>query len=103
MKPAGRDKIPGGLKRDSRDLGSVAEMKETSSGGVTQFGSGGPGSPSGCKSSSQDPEWLKARRACAQPILGCDRLGALLLHRLPQPASRLPQGVSRHLVNGNTS
>jgi Fe-Mn family superoxide dismutase len=80
MKPnGGGDKIPGNLeKKIVADLGSVAKMKEDFvQAGVGQFGSGW------C--------WLAWRRAHSR----LRRLGALVLHRLPQPAGRLSEGLCR--------
>ena len=98
MKPnGGGDKIPGNLeKKIISDLGCVAKMKEDFiHAGVTQFGSGwslahGQG--------RQDRRHENAeRRKPAGPWRQADprlrRVGAFLLHRLPQPPAGLSQGV----------
>ena len=98
MKPnGGGDKIPGNLeKKITSDLGSVAKMKEDFiQAGVTQFGSGW------CWLAVKDGKIvvMKTRerrkpagaRRQADPRLR--RVGAFLLHRLPQPAARLSQGL----------
>ncbi len=98
MKPnGGGDKIPGNLeKKIIADLGSVAKMKEDFiQAGVTQFGSGWSwlavkDGKIVVTKTAERREPAGARRQ-ADPRLR--RLGALLLHRLPQPAAGLPQGV----------
>ena len=90
MKPnGGGDKLPGNLeKKIVADLGSVAKMKEDFiQAGVTQFGSGW------CWLTVKDGKIVVTKTAerrkpagawrQADPRLRC--LGALLLHRLPQP------------------
>ena len=100
MKPnGGGDKLPGNLeKKIVADLGSVAKMKEDFiAAGVGQFGSGWcwlavkDGKIQVTKTRERR-EPAGARRQ-ADPRLR--RVGALLLHRLPQPPPRLSQGVPR--------
>ena len=100
MKPGGGgDKMPGKLEKQiTADFGSVAKMKEDFiQAGVTQFGSGW------CWLAVKDgkievmktPNGEKPAgpRRAADPRLR--RVGALLLHRLPQPAPGLSQGLRR--------
>ena len=100
MKPnGGGDKLPGALeKKIVADLGSVAKMKEDFiHAGVTQFGSGWSwlAVKDGKIVVTKTRERRKPAGAWRQadPRLRC--VGALLLHRLPQPPSRLPQGLHR--------
>ncbi len=99
MKPNGGGKIPGALEKALVDsFGSVDKAKEDLvQAGTTQFGSGwgwlavNNGKIVATKTpNGENP--LVARRD-AHPRRR--RLGALLLHRLPQPAPRLSQGVRR--------
>ena len=98
MKPnGGGDKIPGNLeKKIVADLGSVAKMKEDFiQAGVTQFGSGWclarrQGRQDRRHQDRERREPAGARRQ-ADPRLR--RVGALLLHRLPQPTAGLSQGL----------
>ena len=100
MKPnGGGDKIPGKLeKKIIADLGSVAKMKEDFiQAGVTQFGSGW------CWLAVKDGKIVVTKTAERREPAGAwrqadprlRRVGALLLHRLPQSAAGLPQGVPR--------
>ena len=99
MKPKGGGKIPGELeKRIVADLGSVEKMKEDFvQAGVTQFGSGW------CWLAVKDGKIIVSKTANgesplvhgAMPDIGLRRVGAFLLHRLPQPQTRLPQGLPR--------
>ena len=99
MKPNGGGKIPGELEKALKDsFGSVDKAKEDLvQAGVTQFGSGWAWLTlkDGKIAGDQDPE----RREPARPRRQADprhrRLGALLLHRLPQPPARLSQGLRR--------
>ena len=100
MKPnGGGDKIPGKLKaKIDSDLGGVAKMKEDfTQAGVTQFGSGWAwlAVKDGKLDRQQDAERRKPARARRNADPRLRRLGALLLHRLPQPAAGLSQGISR--------
>ena len=100
MKPnGGGDKIPGNLeKKIVADLGSVAKMKEDFvQAGFDSIRLGlvlacGAGRQDRGDEDSQRREPARAWRR-ADPRLR--RLGALVLHRLPQPAGRLPEGVRR--------
>src|ERR1700737_3005458 len=97
MKPGGGgDKIPGELeKKITADLGSVANMKEEFiQAGVTQFGSGW------CWLAVEDGKiavrkTLNGENPLVEGGTPMRCLGALLLYRLPQPTTRLPQGVRR--------
>ena len=100
MKPSGGgDKIPGALeKKIIADLGSVAKMKEDFvQAGVTQFGSGW------CWLAVKDGKItimkIGQRREPAGAGRAADprlrRVGAFLLHRLPQPPAGLPEGLRR--------
>ena len=100
MKPnGGGDKIPGNLeKKIVADLGSVAKMKEDFiEAGVTQFGSGWcwlavkGGKIAVMKTPNGENPLVHGGQA--HPRLR--RVGALLLHRLPQPPARLSQGLRR--------
>ena len=98
MKPdGGGDKIPGALKaKIDSDLGGVAKAKEDFiQAGVTQFGSGwawlAVKDGKLIVSKTANGESPLVHGAQADPRLR--RLGALLLHRLPQPPAGLPQGV----------
>ena len=98
MKPqGGGDKIPGALKaKIDSDLGGVAKAKEDFiQAGVTQFGSGWCWITvkDGKLAITKTAEWRKPAGARRQADPRLRRLGALLLHRLPQRAGRLSQGV----------
>ena len=99
MKPGGGgDKIPSKLKaKIDSDLGGVAKMKEDfAAAGATQFGSGWCwlAVKDGKLIVTQDAERRKPAGARGNSGAGLRCVGALLLHRLPQPAAGLPQGVS---------
>ena len=98
MKPnGGGDKLPGKLeKKIVADLGSVAKMKEDFiQAGVTQFGSGWcwlavkDGKVAVTKTPNGENPLVHGGNA--DPRLR--RVGAFLLHRLPQPQAGLSQGV----------
>ncbi len=100
MKPhGGGDKIPGELeKKIVADLGSVAKMKEDFiQAGVTQFGSGWCwlAVKDGKIVDRKDGERRKPAGARRQADPRLRRVGAFLLHRLPQPPARLSQGLCR--------
>ena len=100
MKPnGGGSKLPGKLeKKITEDLGGLEKFKtDFAAAGVGQFGSGW------CWLSVKNGKLEISKTANgesplvhgATPILGCRRLGALLLHRLSQPPPGLSQGVRR--------
>ena len=98
MKPnGGGDKIPGALKaKIDSDLGGVAKAKEDFiQAGVTQFGSGWAwlAVKDGKLIVIEDRERREPAGAWREADPRLRRLGALLLHRLPQPPAGLPQGV----------
>ena len=98
MKPGGGgDKIPGALKaKIDSDLGGVAKAKEDFiQAGVTQFGSGWAwiAVKDGKLVIDKTAERRKPAGEGRQADPRLRRLGALLLHRLPQPAAGLSQGV----------
>ena len=100
MKPSGGgDKIPGALeKKIVSDLGSVAKMKEDfAQAGVDPVRLGlvlarGQGRQDRHHEDRERREPAGAGRA-ADP--GLRRVGAFLLHRLPQPPAGLPEGLCR--------
>ena len=97
MKPNGGGAIPGSLEtKIVEDLGGVDKMKEDFiQAGVDAVRLGlvlarRQGRQARDHEDAERREPARARRQ-ADPRLR--RLGALLLHRLPQPPARLPQGV----------
>ena len=98
-KGGGGDKIPGKLEKQiTSDIGPIAKFKEDFiQAGVTQFGSGWCwlAVKDGKLAISKTPngENPLVHGAHSHPRLR--RVGAFLLHRLSQPAPRLPQGVLR--------
>ena len=100
MKPnGGGDKLPGALeKKVTEDLGGLAKMKEDFvAAGVGQFGSGWAwlavqNGKIVIMKTAERREPARARRV-ADP--GLRRVGALLLHRLPQSPPRLPESLPR--------
>ncbi len=99
MKPNGGGTIPGKLEKQiAADLGGVDKFKEDFiQAGVDQFGSGWAwlAVKDGKLAIMKTPNGENPLVHGAKPILGVRRVGALLLHRLPQPAPRLPQGLHR--------
>ena len=100
MKPnGGGDKIPSKLKaKIDSDLGGVAKMKEDfATAGATQFGSGWCwiAVKDGKLDHHQDAERRKPLGPWGYSDPRLRRVGALLLHRLPQPAAGLPQSLPR--------
>ena len=93
MKPGGGgDKIPGKLKaKIDLDLGGVAKMKEDFAPGrrdpirIRLVLAGGEGRQA---DRDQDAERRKPAGARGYAGSGLRRVGAFLLHRLPQPAAR---------------
>ncbi len=92
MKPNGGGAMPGELeKRVVSDFGSVDKFKEDFiNAGVTQFGSGLV--LAGCRrrrqaEGHQDPERREPGGARRDRAARLRRVGAFLLHRLPQPAA----------------
>ena len=99
MKPNGGGKIPGELEKALKDsFGSIDKAKEDLiQAGVTQFGSGWAWLTlkDGKISATKTPNGEKPARPRRQADPRRRRLGALLLHRLPQSSARLSQGVCR--------
>ena len=100
MKPnGGGTKLPGKLeKKINEDLGGFEKFKtDFIAAGVGQFGSGWCwlAVKNGKLEICQDPERREPAGARRDPDPRLRRLGALLLHRLPQPPSRLSEGVRR--------
>ena len=100
MKPnGGGSKLPGRLeKKITEDLGGLEKFKtDFAAAGVGQFGSGWCwlSVKNGKLEISKTPNGENPLVHGATPILGCRRLGALLLHRLSQPPPGLSQGVCR--------
>ena len=99
MKPNGGGKIPGALEKALVDsFGSVDKAKEDFiPAGTTQFGSGWGWLTviDGKIVGDQDAQRREPAGAQGQPDPRRRRLGALLLHRLPQPPPRLSEGVRR--------
>ena len=98
MKPnGGGDKIPGNLeKKITSDLGGVAKMKEDFiNAGVTQFGSGWSwlAVKDGKIVVMKTPNGENPAGPWRQADPRLRRLGAFLLHRLPQSPSGLSQGL----------
>ena len=99
MKPNGGGKLPGALEKAIIDsFGSVDKFKEDFvAAGVGQFGSGWAwlevkGGKLAVSKTPNGESPLVTRR---DPDPRRRRLGALLLHRLPQPPARLSQGLPR--------
>ena len=99
MKPNGGGRIPGEVEKALKDsFGSVDKAKEDLiQAGVTQFGSGWcwltlkGGKVEATKTLNGENPLVPRRQAHSRHRC----LGALLLHRLPQPPSRLPEGRRR--------
>jgi Iron/manganese superoxide dismutases, alpha-hairpin domain len=89
MKPnGGGTKLPGRLeKKINEDLGGFEKFK-------TDFIAAGVGQGRQARD-RQDAEWGEPAGAWCNPDPRLRCLGALLLHRLSQPPSRLSQGVRR--------
>ncbi|MEZ0099815.1 Fe-Mn family superoxide dismutase [Bradyrhizobium elkanii] len=100
MKPnGGGSKLPGRLeKKINEDLGGFDKFKaDFAAAGAGQFGSGWAWLQvkGGKLEVAKTPNGENPLVHGAVPILGRRRLGALLLHRLPQPPSGLSEGVRR--------
>jgi hypothetical protein len=98
MKPNGGGKIPGALEKAIVDSSarSTSSRKTSSPPASASSARAGPGSRSRAASSpSARPRMARARWSMAHPDPRRRRLGALLLHRLPQPSPRLSQGLPR--------
>ena len=100
MKPnGGGSKLPGRLeKKINEDLGGLEKFKtDFAAAGVGQFGSGWCWLQvkNGKLEISKTPNGENPLVHGATPDPRLRRLGAFLLHRLPQPPSGLPEGVRR--------
>ena len=98
MKPGGGgNKIPAKLKAAiDKDLGGVDKARtDFIAAGVGQFGSGWAwiAVQGGKLVIDKTPNGESPLVKGASPILGCRRVGALLLHRLPQRPAEVPRGV----------
>ena len=98
-KGGGGDKIPAKLEKQiTSDIGPIAKFKEDFiQAGVTQFGSGWCwlAVKDGKLAIYEDAERRESAGARRLAHSRLRRVGAFLLHRLSQPAPRLPQGVLR--------
>ena len=100
MKPnGGGAKLPGALEKTIiEDLGGVEKFKEDFvAAGVGQFGSGWAWLEvkDGKLAVTKTAQWREPAGQRRDPDPRLRRLGALLLHRLPQPPPRLSQGLRR--------
>jgi len=100
MKPnGGGAKLPGRLeKKITEDLGGLEKFKtDFAAAGVGQFGSGWAwlSVKNGKLEISKTPNGENPLVHGATPILGVERLGAFLLHRLSQSPPGLSEGVCR--------
>ena len=88
-KDGGGDKLPGKLEKHiTSDIGPLANVKDDlTQAGVTQFGSGW------CWLAVKDDKIVIMKTPNDYPRMR--RMGTLLLHRLSQPTTGLPEGIPR--------
>ena len=98
-KGGGGKKLPGKIaKAVDGDLGGYDKMRtDFVQAGMTQFGSGWAwlAVKDGKLAVMKTPNGENPLMHGASPVLGCRRLGAFLLHRLPQRPAEVPRGFRR--------